>query len=373
MEIVQIDLKNRKQARDFIDLPFRIYAKTPQWVPPLEMDIKRTLDRRRNLFFQHSEAAFFLAYKSGRPAGRIAVLDNKPYNKLMDSRTAFFWLFESVNDPEAASFLFGAAFKWARSQGLNQVIGPKGFTPLDGFGLLVEGFQHRPAFGLPYNPAYYIDLIEAQGFKTKAESVSGYLDENIQFPPRVHELAEAIARRRGLHIATCNTRAELRALIPQLKDLYNSSLEGRTGNLPMTDREMSNLAESMLWLADPKLIKFVMKGDKAVGFLLAYPDVSAALQKTRGRLFPFGWLTVLIELRRTRWLNLNGAGLLPEYQGSGGTAILFSEMFKSIEKNGRYRYADLVQIGLENDRMMREMEKFGIDFYKKHRVYEKNL
>ena len=100
------------------------------------------------------------------------------------------------------------------------------------------------------------------------------------------------------------------------------------------------MANQLIWLADPKLVKLVMKDDKAVGFLLAYPDISAALQKTRGRLFPFGWLTLLLELRRTDWININGAGLLPEYRGSGGTAILYSEMFKSVTENPRYQHAE---------------------------------
>ena len=133
------------------------------------------------------------------------------------------------------------------------------------------------------------------------------------------------------------------------------------------------MGNQMLWFADPKLIKMVMKGDEIVGFLLAYPDVSAALQKTRGRLFPFGWLTMLRELRRTDWININGAGLLPEYRGSGGTAILYSEMFKSVAANPRYRHAEVVQIGVENEAMQREMENFGVDFYKTHRVYQREL
>jgi hypothetical protein len=116
-----------------------------------------------------------------------------------------------------------------------------------------------------------------------------------------------------------------------------------------------------------------MKDDKAVGFLLAYPDVSAALQKSCGRLLPFGWLTLLRELRRTDWININGAGLLPEYRGSGGTAILYSELFKSIVENPRIRHAEIVQIGVENEKMQREMENFGVDFYKTHRTYQREL
>ena len=249
------------------------------------------------------------------------------------------------------------------------MVGPRGFTPLDGFGLLVKGFEHCPAFGLPYNPAYYVDLVEAQGFLTEEEIVSGYLGTNIQFPARIHQLAERIAQRRGLHILRCNTRADLRKLVPHFKELYNGALTQTEGMIPLTNEEMDSLANQLIWLADPKLVKLVMKGDKAVGFLLAYPDISRALQKTRGRLFPFGWLTLLFELRRTDWININGAGLLPEYRGSGGTAILYSEMFKSVTENPRYRHAEVVQIGVENENMQREMENFGIDFYKTHRTY----
>jgi hypothetical protein len=373
MEIAQIQLASKKQVRDFIELPFRLYADVPQWVPPLEMDIRRALDSRRNPFYRHSQAAFFLAYKDGVPAGRLAVLNNKRFNDYHNSSEAFFWLFESEDSLEIASGLFDAACGWARSQGLNRITGPKGFTPLDGFGLLVKGFEYRPAFGLPYNAAYYVPLVEAQGFRVQGKAVSGYLGPEIQFPARVHELAARIARRRGLRIASCSTRADLRALLPHLKNLYNDTLGGTSGTTPLTDEEFTGMAQSILWLADPKLIKIVMSGDKVVGFLLAYPDVSAALQKTRGRLFPFGWLSLWLELHRTDWININGAGLLPEYRGSGGTAILFSEMFKSVTENPRYRHADVVQIGVENDNMQREMQNFGIDFYKSHRVYTMDL
>src|SRR5512143_2009246 len=261
MDIVQIELASKKQVKDFINLPFRIYADMPQWVPPLELDIKRMLDFRRNPFYRHSEAAFFIAYRGHLAAGRIAVLNNKRYNDYNRTNTAFFWLFEAENSHETTSGLFEAACGWARSRNLNKLIGPKGFTPLDGFGLLVEGFEYRPAFGLPYNPSYYIPLIEAQGFRVQGEAVSGYLDDSLQFPPRVLEMAELLARRRGLRIAACSNRRELRALIPHLKTLYDSTLEDRTGNIPLSPEEMKSLTDSMLWLADPKLIKIVMKGD----------------------------------------------------------------------------------------------------------------
>jgi hypothetical protein len=373
MHILQLDLHNKKQVDEFLRLPFSIYRDIPQWVPPLQMDERLRLNPQRFPFYQHSHVSFFLAYEGTRPIGRLAILDNCRYNEFNKTKTAFFYLFECENVPEAATALFEAGFAWARSRGLDLIVGPKGFTPLDGFGLLVKGFEHRPAFGLPYNPAYYVNLVEAQGFVKEGESVSGYLGTGIQFPPRIHELAERLAKRRGLNILHCSTRRDLRTLVPHLKELYNNSLGGTEGTVPLTDEEIDSMSSQLIRLADPKLVKLVMKGKKAVGFLLAYPDVSAALQKTRGKLFPFGWLTLLLELRRTEWININGAGLLPEYRGSGGTAILYSEMFKSVTENPRYRHAEVVQIGVENGNMQREMENFGIDFYKMHRTYRKEL
>ena len=394
MDIVQLKHNQKKQVDDFIRLPFSIYRNISQWVPPLQMDERRRLSPKHFPFYRHSRAAFFLAYQQSgpidgrsnpvdertRPIGRLAVLDNHRYNEFNKTKTAFFYLFECENNKDAATALFDAGFDWARSRGLNSVLGPKGFTPLDGFGLLTKGFEHRPAFGLPYNPAYYVDLIEAQGFIKESEAVSGYLGKEVQFPPRIHHLADRIAQRRGLRILRCNTRHDLRAIMPLLKELYNNSLSGTEGTVPLTDEEISSMANQLIWLADPKLVKLVMKDEdprqgknKAVGFLLAYPDFSAALQKTKGKLFPFGWLTLLRELRHTDWININGAGLIPEFRGSGGTAILYSEMFKSVSENPRYQHADVVQIGIENENMVREMDNFGIQFYKMHRTYKKDL
>jgi len=157
-----------------------------------------------------------------------------------------------------------------------------------------------------------------------------------------------------------------------MKDLYNGALSGTTDTFPITDEEAQLMAKQLLMFADPRLIKIVMKDDEIVGFLFGYPDPSAAIQRCQGRLFPIGWLDILIELKRTQWINLNGAGLIEKYRGSGGTALLFAEMYKSV-REGHYRYIDVVQIGADNDKMQREIASMGIDFYKVHRMYRKTL
>ncbi len=377
--IVEIDTTNRRQVRQFLDLPFRLYRDAPQWVPPLVSDVRRMLDRKRHPFYRHSDAAFFLALDAaGTAVGRVAVLDNRNYNAYNHEHTAFFYLFECANDPATAQSLFDAAFVWARARGLDRVYGPKGFTALDGMGLLVEGFEHRPAFGIPYNLPTYPALLESAGFTTVSDVLSGYLSGETVFPEQIHRIAERGQERRGLRVARFRRRKDLRALIPDLQAMYNAAIEGTPGNVPLTDDEVRTMAAQLLWFADLRLIKLVMARDAEtgkehpVGFLFAYPDISAAVQRHKGRLFPFGWLDMLLELRRTDWLNINGAGIIEEYRGLGGTAILFSELYKSIAERGA-QHVDVVQIGADNDRMLRDLRDFGVDFYKTHRMYQRPL
>ncbi|HLF24887.1 MAG TPA: hypothetical protein VJG32_01010 [Anaerolineae bacterium] len=373
MRLIHLDPADRRRITQFLELPFQLYRDTPQWVPPLRMEARQVFDRKRYPFYRHSDAAFFLALdQAARPVGRIAAIDNRNYNIFNQERTAFFYLFECIDDRETALALFEAAFEWAGARGLDKMIGPKGFTALDGMGLLVKGFEHRPAFGIPYNLPYYSTLIEAAGFTGVGDVVSGYLNPRMPFPDKVHQVAALVQKRRGLRVTRFKSRRELRALIPQLQAMYNDSLSGTTGNTPLTDAEVQTLANQLEWFADPKLIKIVLKDDQPVGFMLAYPDISAALQRTRGRLFPFGWIDLLLELKRTKWVNVNGAGIIEKYRGLGGTALLFSEMHHSVIAGG-FDHADIVQVGVDNEKMQRELRDLGIDFYKLHRLYQRAM
>ncbi len=373
MRILQINPSDRYRTQQFLDLPNKIYQYIPQWVPPLSTDTRRIFDQHHNPFFQHSEAAFFLAISAdGAAIGRLSVLNNHHYNQFNNEQTAFFYLFECTDDRDASLGLFEAGFDWARKSRLSKILGPRGFSSLDGLGMLVEGFKYRPAFGIPYNPSYYPGLVEAAGFTPSGDIVSGYLSASMNFPEKIHRISELVQHRRGLTIARYNSRRDLRQLVSRLKDLYNGMIEGTTDNVPINDEEAHTMADQLLWFADPRLIKVIMKDSTPVGFLFAYPDISAAVQRTHGRIFPFGWFDMLLEMRRTKWVNINGTGILKDYRGLGGTAILFSEMQKSILEGG-FEDAEIVQIGVENDRMQRELRDLGIDFYKTHRVYQREI
>jgi GNAT superfamily N-acetyltransferase len=374
MDIIEINPGSRQDQKRFLQLPFRIYQGIPQWVPPLASEASHIFDQKKHPFYQNGEAVFLLAMdQQGMPCGRVAALNHHKYNEYNHDNAAFFYLFECINDWDISQALFDRVNDWAKSHGLTKIIGPKGFTALDGLGLLIKGFEHRPAFGLPYNPPYYPELIEAAGFTPSGEIVSGYLDpKRMVLPEKIEKVAELVQKRRGMQVVRFNNRRELVKIIPELQKLYNDSLEGTTRNIPLTETDLRTMANQLLWFANPRLIKIIRKDGALVGFLLAYPDISAAVQRCRGRLFPIGWLDLLLEIRRTRWVNINGAAIVEKYRGMGGTALLFKAMYDSIREGG-FDHVDLVQIGADNEKMQLELRSLGIDFYKCHRLYQKMI
>ena len=252
--IQQIDLSNRKQVKTFLDLPGIIYRNDPLWVPPLWRDAVRMLNTRENPFFKHSTAAFFLAFDSNdRPVARLACLDHRPFNTYNNQKTAFFYLFEAMDMPGVSVSLFEAAAAWARARGLNRIIGPRGFSTLDGIGLLSEGFEFRPALGIPYNPAYYVPMVEEAGFSMTGEILSGFMKPGFYRDPKIDLVAQKVQERWGLHIAQFHTRKDLRMLLPELERLYNDAIKGTTDNYPISAEEARTMANQILWFADPKL------------------------------------------------------------------------------------------------------------------------
>jgi hypothetical protein len=371
LRIVEVDTESRRDVNRFIGLPFRLFRDCPQWVPPFVDDVKLQLNRHEYPYYQHSDAAFFLAERDGRAVGRIAVLENRHYNEHWASRTAFFNLFDAENDPEAAGSLFATIEKWARGRQLTKIVGAKGFLQADGIGVLVDGFDHRPAVGIPYNFAYYGPLIEGAGYRRQRDFFSAYLPGATSLPLRVHQIAEKMMAHRGFSIKTFADKKELTEYIPRIIQTYNDTFVGNWEFNPITEQEGKVIGERLLAIADPKLIKLVMKGDQIAGFLFGFPDISEGIVRARGRIWPVGWLWLLREFKRTKWINLNGAGILAPYRGLGVNAILYVEMEKTIS-SGNFEHADIVQME-ESVLTLDDARRMGGEIYKTHRIYDKVL
>jgi hypothetical protein len=374
LTIEKVDTRNKAQVRRFVELPYRLYKDCAQWVPPLLMDAKLQLNRQKHPFYEHSDADFFIAQREGRVVGHIAALENRRFNEYHHTRQAQFYLFECENDPEVAHTLFEQVDAWARARGLDAVVGPKGFGALDGYGLLVEGFEHRQMMTMMnYNFAYYPALVEASGYLKEVDFVSCHLSiDAFKLPERVHSIAERVKERGNLVVQRFRTKREAIKWVPRLGKAYNEAFKNNWEYYPLTQREMDFLLENVMLLADPRLVKLITHEEDVVGFLLAFPDVSRALQRARGHLFPFGLLDLLLDIRRTKWVALNGAGILSEFQGRGGNALLYAEMEKTI-REFHYRDADLTQVAETAVQMRRDLENLGGVPYKTHRVYMKHL
>ena len=372
MQVRKVDTTRARDVRQFIDFPFELYRDCPQWVPPVLPEIKLMLNRKKHPFFRHSDAEFFIAESEGQTLGRIVVMDNQNYKTYHGCKNGFFYLFEAVEDVEVTRALFATAFEWARSRGLDKLIGPKGFLQGDGMGMLVEGFEHRPAMGIPYNYAYYDKLVRDSGFEKETDFVSGYLRGDHSLPQRFYDIAEKVKARRGFWIKSFTSQREMRGWIHRVGKLYNETFTENWEYCPLTDAEMDVVADRLLSISDPRLMKLVMKGEEIVGFVFAFPDISAAIQKTRGRLWPLGWITLLREFKRTNWVNLNGLGLLAEHRGVGANAVLYTELAKSVYDYG-FEHADVVQIEEGNSKSLGEMAAIGVEWSKRHRIYRRAL
>ncbi|GAB4547466.1 MAG: hypothetical protein Kow0063_42120 [Anaerolineae bacterium] len=377
IHIHEIDTENPRQVKRFLDFPFQLYQDCPQWVPPMAPQARLQLDRQRNPFYRHSDASFFLAISKDKTVGRIAVLEHRHHTRGAEQASsgqadAFFYLLDMVNDIEVTRVLFEAAETWASRRGLTHLVGPLGFAAGDPLGMLVEGFEHRAAMGITYNYSYYAPLVEACGFGKDFDLVSCHANSQTRFPEKIHLLAERVKQRRGLRVVNFQSKRELRAIVPAIKQVYNQTLGAFERNSPLTEEEIDAVAERMLSVADPELIKVVMHGEELVGFLFAFPDLSAAIQRCKGRLWPLGWYWLLREFKRTRWVNLNGMAVIPRYQGLGANLVLYSEMVKTLQ-TGRFTDADLVQARDNNAKMIAELERLGVTVYKRHRVYRKQL
>ncbi|NOH02298.1 MAG: hypothetical protein HND47_10255 [Chloroflexi bacterium] len=375
LAIEKVDTENKRQVRRFVELPHRIYSDCPQWVPPLNVDAYNQLNRRKHPFHEHSDLDFFLAVRDGRDVGRIAAIENKPYNKYHNKKTANFYLFECENDPEAAAALFNTVFDWAKARGLDTIVGPKGMGPLDGYGVLVLGHERRQTMTmLNYNHAYYQSLVEAQGFVKEVDFVSCYLPaENFQMPERVKQIAERVMERGHLEVKKFANKQELVRWADRIGKAYNDAFVNNWEYYPLTPREIKFVVDNIMTIADHRLIKIITHGEDVVGFLFAFHDVSAAMQRAKGKLFPFGLIDILLELRRTDTAAVNGMGILPQHQGHGGNALLYYAMGNTLLNFKQFAHVEMTQVAESAVQMRADLKNLNGVEYKNHRVYHKVL
>jgi GNAT superfamily N-acetyltransferase len=373
VEVLEVSSGDRKHINDFIDFPFRLYQDSPQWVPPLRSGMQKILTRAHP-FFQHSEAAFYLALSRGRPVGRISVFENRRLNSHRNRREARFYHFECEEDDGAAEALIETAVDWARRCGLTELQGPHGLGGMDGSGIQIDGFEHRATMTMMhYNQPYYPRFFESGGFsKVRDYYTAEIRRQGFSMPEKIRRVAEIHYKRGHFRVPRFRSKRAIRRIAYQIGDVYNRAFAVHEDFCPLREAEIEGLARDLMLISKPSLIKILYYEDQIVGFLFAFPDLSAALQRARGRLDPIRLIDLLTEAARTDTLIVNGAAILPEYQKLGANGLLYYELIRTILESG-YQRAEMVQIADTTSLMLADMQTLGGRVYKIHRIYRRGL
>ena len=371
---VEIVVSSRSKAgRQFVEFPHQLYKGCPQWVPQFRRDIRAMIDRKHP-FFERGQAAFFIARKGVVPAGTLAAIDNAAYNEYHGSKVGHFHFFDCINDREVSHALFSAAFDWMRGRGLLNAVGPYGFGFM-GMGALVEGFKHRAAMTMmSYNHPWYGPALEAEGFVKLRDQLSMFIDaQAFRLPERIGRIAEIALSRGSFTVPEFRSKQDLIRRASEIGRVYNESFQSHGDEFyPLSEKEIRQITNDLVTVADPSLIKLLIRGGEIAGFLFGFPDLSAALQRYHGRMMPWSIVDLLLEYRRTRWLIVNGAGILPQFQRLGGNALLYF-MLEKIASRKRFLYVDAVQIAESTELMLADLKTLGAKVYKVHRIYQKPL
>lgn len=374
IRIEKLDTKSKAQVNEFVNFPFQIYEGVKSWVPPILADIKMMLNKEKHPFYEHSEADFFTARQDGKMVGRIGLIENKVSNKFHDTKQASFYLFECIDDQEVANKIFDFSYEWVKKRGLNYLLGPKGLSLFDGYGFQIEGFEHRQMMTMMnYNLPNYPKFVEAAGFTKIVDWVSSYVNmKEFEIPEKISEIARRVKEKGNLQVKRFKNKRELVSWANRIGQAYNKAFQNNWEYYPLSDSEIKFVMDNIMVVAVPDLIKIITYKDEVVGFLLAFPDISAALQKYKGRLSPIALYSYLREIKKTNWVSFNGVGVLPEYQGRGGNYLLMSEIAKTA-RSYQFEHGELTQIAESATQMRKDLGNLGVKPYKNHRIYGKDI
>ena len=377
MSVTITTVTSARDLRRFIDLPWAIYDPEtfPQWVPPLKLMVRDALDTRRNPFYRQATRELFLAWRDGRVVGRIAALENRAHNAFHGDRVGFFGFFEAFDDPEAARALLDTAAEWLRARGLDVMRGPMSPSTNHDCGLLIRGFRFPPTFMTTWNPRYYPVLLEGAGM-AKAKDLFGYFlpmsDERFALPPQFAAHAERARAQHALTFRDVNLR-DWDNELERCWGIYNAAWERNWGFIPLSKDEFVHIARELKLLLIPQFAFVAEVAGEAVGFMIVVPDFNVLFKRIRtGRLFPFGWLTLLLGKRRLKSGRVMLLGVAPQFRSRSIFQLFADEVFR----RGKAYQAIGAEASwiLEDNRLMtKPMEVMGAKTYKVWRVYDRAL
>jgi GNAT superfamily N-acetyltransferase len=373
MDVQIKEVTTRKELKSFIHFPFELYRGNPNWVPTLLFDELNTLRRDKNPAFEHCEARYWLAYRDGRIVGRVAGIINRRHIEKWGQRYMRFGWIDFIDDPSVPKALMETVEIWANETGMTALHGPLGFTDLDREGMLVEGFDELGTLATIYNYSYYPDHMEKLGYIKDTD----WMEYEFSVPPEPNEtiarIADIALRRNKLILLKLRKKKELLLYAKELFQLLDDEYKHLYGTVPLTEKQVKAYIDQYFGLVAPDFIPIVMdQNNRMVAFGIVMPSLSLALQKTKGLLFPFGFIYLLGALKKNDRADLYLVAVRSEYQGKGVNAILMNKMHGVFNRLGIKKVESNPELET-NQNVQGQWKYYQKRQHKRRRVFIKQL
>jgi hypothetical protein len=367
-------VSSRRDRREFVELPFRLHANAPQWIPPLKIERRLFLSPRFNAYFKHADAQLFLARRDGRVVGRISAQIDRAFNDYHQNRWGMFGFLELEEDAELMKALLDAAAAWLRDRGRDRLVGPMDFAMNDEAGILYDGFEREPMVKQPWHPPYYQRLCEEADLEKAVDLWMWelYIQGRDNVLPVVWELAEKLEPEHGIRIRRMKRRT-LRRDLEIFREIYNDAWKHNWGFVPYSKEDVDAYAQELHLVFDPAWFMVAETAEgKPVGVAITVPDINQVLKLMKGRLLPLGWWHFLRRRRIIDRCRVGFLGVRRDYQHTGVAAGLYAEHFDTAGWH-RVSWGEMGWILETNKSMNRGMEAMGGKIVKRYRVYERRL
>lgn len=371
----------KKDLARFIDVHYDLYEGNEYDAPNLFFDEMNTLSKDRNAAFEFCEAEYFIAYKNGKAVGRVAAIINHRANSRWDRKDVRFGWIDFIDDLEVSGALLKSVEDWGREHGMNQIVGPLGFTDMDPEGMLTEGFDQLGTMTTPYNYPYYPQHMEKLGgWEKDNDYVECKLPIPDKVPARYAKISKMIEGRYGLRVKKLKNRKEVYegGYGQKIFEVINTCYKDLYGYSELTQRQIDQYVEMYLSFVDYNIITLIEDStcdNKLVGIGVTIPSLTRALQKCRrGRLFPFGWWHILraLKFHKTKVVDCLLVGVLPEYRKKGANALLFADLIPRYVSYG-WEWGE-TQVEMEtNHAVQSQWSELDVTVHKRRRCYKKTL
>lgn len=375
MGVVIKEVTSKKELKKFVKFNIDLYKGNPYHVPGLIEEEMVALDKKKNPAFEFCDAIYFLAYKDGKIAGRIAGMINRKSNEVWNQQRARFGFLDFIDDTEVVNALFEVVEKWAAKQGMKEIHGPIGFTDMDHEGMLIEGFDQLGTMAAIYNYPYYPQHMERMGYSKDQDwhEFKIYIPEGI--PEKHQRIGEIVKKKYGLKTMKFKKTKEIWPYAQKIFETLNEAYAPLYGFAPLTQKQIDYYVKMYIPMIRLDLVTLIIReeDDTVVGFGISLPSLSKAMQKAKGHLFPFGWIHLLKALKtKPKVIDLYLTGVLPEYQNKGVNALLFNDLIPVYIGLG-VEYAESNPELASNNAVQAQWDYFKCEHHKTRRAFIKKL